>query len=324
MIARTRSAAIVCVTLLVAAATSLSAVRQEVTLAYRWTKGEPVLYRVRQDVATTMSGVPGVGEMTLNQTMTQVLRSLPETIAADGTATLTQSVDSFRMAMGTPMGTMGYDSANPSALQDPTGMMKSMFSALVGQPFTVVLAPTGRVEKVEGMSRVMEKMLKNLPQDPGSAPVLEAIKGSLSDEAMRGLLGQGFAQFPGKPVRVGETWNGSLKTTNQMMGVIGTSSVFTLTSLEGSGDAQTANVGVKLTMKVEQPGSTPNPFGMTISMSEAKGQGELSFNVPKGKLLQSTVEIDIPFSMSGTGPDGTPLSMTSKAKSKTTIEIVEK
>ena len=321
---KARTALSTLVLLGLAATASLNAFRQEVTLAYRWTKGEPVLYRVTQDVVTTMSGVPGMGELTVNQTMSQVLRTVPDTVAQDGTATLSQSVDSIRMAMSTPAGNMGYDSADPAALQDPSGMMKNMFSAMLGVPFTVVLAPTGRVEKVDGMSRIMEKVFQTLPQNPGSAAALEAVKGSLSDEAMRGLLGQGFAQFPGKPVRVGDTWNGDLKTSNPMLGGLATSTVFTLNAIEGSGDAQLAKVGIKLSMKQEQPSSAQNPFGLTVQMTEALGQGELSFNVAKGRLVRSSVDIDMPFSMTGNGPDGAPLSMTSKAKSKTTVEAIEK
>src|SRR5262245_17902537 len=94
--------------LLASTVSALTAVRQEVTLAYRWAKGETVLYRVTQQVTTTMSGVPGAGDLSFEQTMNQVLRSVPESIAADGTATLRQTVDSVRVEMRTPMGQMGF------------------------------------------------------------------------------------------------------------------------------------------------------------------------------------------------------------------------
>jgi hypothetical protein len=305
-------------------ASAAGAFPQEVTLAYKWPKGEPVIYRVTQGVVTTMSGLPGMGEASFDQTTTQVLKSVAETIAADGTATLRQVIDSVRMEMNTPMGKMGFDSTDPTALQDPTGMMKSIFSSMVGEPFTVVLAPNGKVEKVEGMSRLMDKMLKSLPQNPGSLPITDALKNSLSDEAMKGLLGQGFAQFPAKPVRVGETWTGEFKTSNPAMGVLVTSTTSTLRSVEGSGDAQVARVDMKLAVKLEQASTTPNPMGLTVKMNEATGTGELSFNPAKGTLIRSSVTMEMPFSMSGTAPDGTAMNLTSKAKSTTTIEAIEK
>jgi hypothetical protein len=297
---------------------------QEVTLAYKWPKGQPVSYRVTQSVVTTMSGLPGMGDVNFDQTTTQVLTSVAESIAADGTATLRQVIDSVRLEMNTPMGKMGFDSANPAELQDPTGMMKNLFSAMLGEPFTVVVAPTGGVEKVEGMSRMMDKMLKNLPQNPGSMPITDALKSSLSDESMRGLLGQGFAQFPAKPLRIGETWTGEFKTSNPMIGVMVTSTVFTLESIEGSGDAQLAKVDMKLSLKQEQSSTAPNPMGMTVKLTDATGTGALSFNVSNGKIVRSSVVIDMPFSMSGTAPDGTTMNLTSKAKSTTTLEAIAK
>jgi hypothetical protein len=304
--------------------TAVSAFRQEVKLAYQWPKGETLRYRVTQEVNTSMSGLPGMGDASFDQTTTQVLSIVAETIAPDGTTTLRQVIDSVRMEMGTPMGKMGFDSTNPTALQDPTGLMKDMFSAMVGEPITVVAAPTGRIEKVEGMSAVMEKVLKKLPQNPGSGPIMDALKNSLSDEAMRGLLSQGFAQLPAKPVRMGETWTGELKTTNPAIGVLVTSMTSTLKSLEGSGDAQLAKVDLKLTMKQEAGSAAPNPLGMTLKMGNAAGTGELTFNVPKGRVVRSSIVIDMPYAMSGTAPDGTAMNLTSKSKSTTTIEAMEK
>ena len=306
------------------AASALSAFQQEVNLAYKWPKGQPVIYRVTQGVVTTMSGVPGMGEASFDQTTTQVFTTVAEAIAADGTATLRQVLDSLRMEMNTPMGKMGFDSTNPTELQDPTGMMKNIFSSMIGEPFTVVVAPTGRVEKVEGMSRMMEKMLKTFPQNPGSLPVMEALKSSLSDEAMRGLLGQGFAQFPAKAVRVGETWTGEFKTSNPAIGVMVTTTAFSLKSVEGSGDAQVAKVGMKLALKQEQSSTAANPMGMTVKMSEATGTGELSFNTAQGKLIRSSITIDMPFTMSSTAPDGTAMNLTGKSKTTTTLEAIEK
>jgi hypothetical protein len=321
---RSKLSAAILAVLSVATAASLSAYRQEVTLAYRWTKGEPLLYSVTQVVNTTMSGMPGMGEVTFDQTTSQVLRTVADSIAEDGTTTLSQTIDSVRMEMNTPMGKMGFDSANPDALQDPTGMMKGVFTSMLGEPFTVVLAPTGRVDKVDGMSRVMEKMFKSMPQTPGGAQILDGLKNSLSDEAMRGMLSQGFAQFPGKPVRVGETWTAELKMSNPAMGMLVTSTSLTLTAVEGTGDAQLAKVAMKLSIKQEQGSSASNPLGMTIKLADAAGTGDLSFNVAKGRLVRSSVQIDMPFTMSGTAPDGTAMNMTSMAKSTTTVEAIEK
>jgi Family of unknown function (DUF6263) len=322
MIAAFRIPALVVLSLSVAGVTSLTAFRQEVKLAYTWPAGVPLRYRITQNTVTTMSGMPGMGEMTLDQTITQVLRIVAEKVGADGTATLQQVIESVKMDMTTPMGKMGFDSADPGATQDPTGMMKDIFSAMLNEPFLVVMAPTGRIESVEGLSRVVEKISKTLPQNPGSAAALDAIKASLSDEAMRGMIGQGFVAFPDKPVKAGETWNGQLKNTNPAMGAMTTEISSTLKGIEGSGDAQIARIALKFLMKQES--AATNAIGMIMKVADSSGEGELSFDVGKGRAQRSSVQMQIPMTVSGNGPDGTAVNLTTNAKSTITIELIEK
>ena len=48
------------------------------------------------------------------------------------------------------------------------------------------------------------------------------------------------------------------------------------------------------------------------------------FDVAKGRLQRGTTRVTLPMTMSGTGPDGTPVSMQTNAKTTVTIELVEK
>ena len=48
-----------------------------------------------------MSGIPGAGDMTVTNSMSQVYSMMVEDIAADGTATLKSKVDSVRLDMST-------------------------------------------------------------------------------------------------------------------------------------------------------------------------------------------------------------------------------
>jgi len=73
---------------LVGAATSSFA--QEVTLRYRWTKGEETRTRMTQQVSTTIStAIPGgPGNGSVESSMSQVFHTIVEDVAAEGTATL--------------------------------------------------------------------------------------------------------------------------------------------------------------------------------------------------------------------------------------------
>jgi hypothetical protein len=76
-----------------------------------------------------MSGVPGMGEMNITNTMTQMVQQTTQDVAADGTGTIQALFESIKMEMGTPMGTFVYDSAVPANTGDP---MVAQIAAMVG------------------------------------------------------------------------------------------------------------------------------------------------------------------------------------------------
>ena len=86
---------------LLAFATSASA--QSVTLRYRWTKGESLTYRMVMQTSSSVTGMPGINEMKIDQTMTQVIKMTTVDVAEDGTATLRETFESLKMEMAGPM-----------------------------------------------------------------------------------------------------------------------------------------------------------------------------------------------------------------------------
>jgi hypothetical protein len=305
---------------------SIEAFRQEVLLRYRWTKGTTTKYRFTQQSATTISGLAGMGDMTVDQTLTQLFSASVQDVAADGTATIQQVAEAIRMDMTTPMGRMTYDSASPEADNNPmTGVLKAMFSAMIGEPLTLVAAPNGTVKKLEGFTRLAEKMFKSVPQDPASAAAMNSIKGSMNDEAMRGMIGQGFSQLADRPVKPGDTWSSELKTVNPMLGGMVTSVTSTLKAVEGSGENQIARVTTRLSLKRDPavPPSGPSPMGMTMELGDSAGDGELVFNVAAGRLQSSVTRMTMPMKMTGQGPDGSQMNLASNVKSTITVEVVK-
>jgi Family of unknown function (DUF6263) len=310
---------------LMLAGTSLLAFRQEVTLRYRWNKGETLRYRITQHTASNISGLPGMGDITVEQTISQVFRSSTENVAQNGSTTLQQVIESAKVDFNTPMGKLAYDSANPSAAPDPqTKMLQATFSAMIGEPVTVIMDSTGTVEKVEGFTRLVEKMFKTLPQDPASAAGLNALKTSLSDDAMRNMLGQGFAVLPARPIKPGDTWNSQLTNTNPMVGKMTTTITSTLKAIEGAGDNQVARVAMKLAITQDGAGAMPNPMGLVTKVGESTGEGELTFDLGKGRLQRSSLHTLLPMTMTGNGPDGSPVTMQSNAKTTVSMELIEK
>jgi hypothetical protein len=305
---------------------SVSALRQDVTLRYRWTKGETMRYRIVQQNTTTISGLPGgMGDMAIDQSTNQTIRWVAEEVSADGTTTLRQFFESVKMEMNSPMFAMSYDSAKPDAGDNPMStMLKGVLTPLVGESFTIVMAPTGEVQKVEGLSKLTEKMFQNLPQDPAAAGILDGLKANLSDDSMRSTFMQTFAQFPNKPLKSGDSWNTQVSVGNPMLGGLITSTTSTLKSVEGEGSNRIATIVTSSAIK-QDPSKPPqaNPMGLTMQMGNGVGDGEQVFDAGTGRFRGSTTHITMPMTMSGTGPDGTALSMKTSVKTTTTVELVQ-
>ena len=305
---------------------SVAALRQDVTLTYRWTKGETLRYRIVQQNTTTISGLPGgMGDLAIDQTSTQTIRLAAEDISVDGTTTIRHVFESVKMEMNSPMFAMSYDSAKSDAGDDPmTAMLKRVMTPMIGESFTLVMAPTGEVQKVEGLTKLTEKMFQGLPQDPAVAGMLDGIKANLSDDAMRGMFTQTFAQLPNKPLKTGDTWNTQISVANPMLGGLITSTTSTLKSVEGEGSNKVATIVTASTIK--QDSSKPpqaNPMGLSAQMGNGVGDGEQVFDAGTGRFRRSTTHVSIPMTMSGTGPDGSVLSMKTSIKTTTTVEIVQ-
>lgn len=312
-------------TLAVMAGPVRSAFGQDVTLRYRWTKGEEVRHRFVQQSTATVSGLPGgVGEMTVETSTSQVLRTMVDDVAADGTATLRYVYESARWEMKSPMGAMTYDTAanDPATANPMTGMMKEMLSAMIGESFVIVMSPNGQVQKVEGMSRLMEKMFKSLPPDPSMAAMLEGLKSNLSDDGMRSAFAQSYSQFPDQPLKPGDTWDNQSTTTNPMIGRLTTTTVSTLKAVEANAEDRVARIATNLTIKPDQNTLATNPMGLKMQLGDSSGEGELIVDVVKGRLRRSTTRTTMPMTMSRPGPDGNAMNMQTLAKSIITVELV--
>src|SRR5579884_1578918 len=122
-------------------------IAQDVTLRYRWKKGEETVYRLTQEAAGTLSGPI---QMSTGQKITQTMRQVVEDVAADGSATIRQTVEAVQFESTAPV-KIDYDSTTGQA---PTGAART-FAALVGQPITVVISPDGSIQKMDGAKAIV-------------------------------------------------------------------------------------------------------------------------------------------------------------------------
>jgi len=294
---------------------------QEAHLRYRWNKGEALRYKVTTDSTVTMSGVPGMGDMTVGNTMTQVQVMTTDDVTADGTATVSSKIESVRMDMNTPMGTMTYDSANAAAASDPMiAPIAQMMGALIGETVTVVLGPDGAVKSVTGATKLAEKLKQNMPPGADAMGGLAGLDAMMSDEAMRATYGQNFASLPAKPVKPGDTWKSEVKMPNPV-GEMSMAQTFTVKDIMLMNGRPMTRILLGLDVKVA-PGGMMGP--MSVQAGPGTGDGETLFDHTRGRLQKTVIHLTLPMQMSMAAPDGTTINISGQTKTTTTVELVER
>ena len=151
-----------------------------------------------------------------------------------------------------------YDSRDED-LQDPR--IAPVFSAMVGSEITFDLTKDGKMERVQGIDDLWEKIAKNMPG--AGAEVIKAMKENMGDEMLSHLMNGLDSDF-GKELRaVGEPWT---ETRSQKIPVFGESE----TELTHTLKSVKENVAVIATDgKIKMQGGT---FGMgPVKMEFEKG-----------------------------------------------------
>src|SRR5262249_44427462 len=139
-----------------------------------------------------------------------------------------------------------FDTANGDKASTPDQMA---FASVVGESITILISSNGAVQKVDGMSRILDKLAKTLPSNSPAPDQLNALKENLNDQTMAALMT--MAQFPDRTLKSGDTWNRERNVSMPMIGKLSTSETFTLQRVED-------NVAhIKLNTKGKQDGVSP-------------------------------------------------------------------
>ena len=285
-------------------ASAAAAVAQPVTLRYQWKQGDMVSYRTVVRTTTNSSGGPR-GPETFEQTLSQTLQLTVAAVNVDGTATLRQSIEAVTLEVSTAEGKVSYDSSKPvSDTADPrVRAMAKTVGGMVGEAISVTMAPNGAVRRIDGAARIVAKLIENLPRDPMAGGLAQNIRSMLSDDALRSSLEQSFSRLPDQPVNVGDTWTAEQSVGADASGkVIGTST-FTLKAVEGTGAAAVARIAVALALRQENVPAAGASTMMKLGAG-SKGEGELIFDIARGRVERNSMRSDMPMTVTLRGPDG--------------------
>ena len=152
----------------------------------------------------------------------------------------------------------------------------------------MVMAPTGAVQSVDGMSRLGAKVKANIPAGSPAAAMMQGLDAMMTDDAFKGAMGQSFANLPDKVVKPGDTWQSTLNLPNPF-GAMTTTNTFTAKGIERVDGKDLTRVGVSQKVKVA-PGGVIGP--MTVSVGEGAGEGDIFFDHQLGQVMRSTMQLD--------------------------------
>ena len=248
------------------------------------------------------------GPMNVSQTMTQTLKYTADEVGADGSVTLRQTFQSVRMESSGPMGKIVIDSAAAGTSDNPTAQsVRQIMTAMIGESVIIQMGPDGAVRKVDGASRIADKItIAIAAADPAAGAADQGLRSQLSDDALKNTLEQTFPKMSAPPARTDSTWNGEFSMGNPVIGRIVGRSTFTLKAIEGTPDAPLARIAVALALKQDGVPPPSGPSGMVMTLGDAKGVGEILFNVTRGQIQRSTMRTDLPSTVTMNGPDGSP------------------
>jgi hypothetical protein len=254
--------------------------------------------------------------MNVTNTMVQLMKMVADVVAADGTVTLRVVYDSIKMNMSVPMmGDVAYDSANPPPAGNPITDSLKPLGALVGQPFTMVVSPSGKVQRVDGLGPILDKARAGMAQSAGAAGMgagdLSAV---LNEASQKATLEQMFSALPEKPVKVGDSWKNAYKIPNPM-GNQAVSQVYTVKEAT----AASALIALTGTVKAEGPPASMGP--MSVTMGDGTSTGDITFDMKLGHVRKQVSTLAMPMTMAMT--DGS-VTIQANMKVTTTMELIEK
>lgn len=244
----------------------------EADLRLNFKPGDKFLYATKIDQKISLT------QMSMDQSM------LMEMVYActgedSGNKKLTITYDHIVMNMVSPMGSMVYDSKNP---QKNDKEMSSTLDSLIGKVFSISVAPDGRIVKTEGL----EDLIKSQNSSNEMA-------GQFSDTVVKQMMQTSFDIFPGKVVKIGESW--SKKSQMGFSGMrVNVENTYVLKSIEGN------KATIAMTSAMNLPTSDNDTIAAMVQMT-GKQEGTIDIDISSGQIISGKTTQDIKGTMTVMG-----------------------
>jgi hypothetical protein len=184
-------------------------------------------------------------------------------VEADKSAVLQQKIEAVRYRMD---GTIPASAAAAAEL----------FTRLKGASFTLTLGPEGKVRKFEGYTEFIKRLDQQRPGDG------QAFSQQVPEEDMKNASEEGFALFPDRPLRQGDTWERPSTVNLAPFGAIQTKLIYTLQAFQGS--------KARITFK-HQGSEFKDASGRGADFVLEDRSGTIYFDVEAGRLISMDFKV---------------------------------
>lgn len=213
----------------------------------------------------------------------------------DGVSTVAMTID--RMTLATRQGDnviMQFDSDDEQA---GGGGPMDMLGAVVGHEMSLRFSPRGEITGISGMATVWDEM--QAAADPAAKAMFDAVRESMSDEAMSQMMQASLPVFPEKPVAEGESWQHESRMNNPLLGAMKIDNTFTLEGTETRDGIDCWRLGVA--MKMSFDGDMPlfaqmaaaTGGDMKMDFDDVESQGKMWVARATGITVASELEQNI-------------------------------
>ncbi|MBT3267511.1 hypothetical protein HN371_10180 [Candidatus Poribacteria bacterium] len=179
-------------------------------------------------------------------------------------------------------GDLDVDLGGDGSMSDP---MEAVSAALVGQSFTMTIAPNGRVTELSGLDDMTDSILASVDLPEAMKTMLrESLQQMFGDTAMQSMMSQAFVALPSHDIAVGESWTADAT----VIGIL-TRTTMTLVAVEDG----IATITVAGSMQVDPDAGAPGgmPFVSYDALSGSQ-TGTYQLEVATGMLLRADITSD--------------------------------
>jgi len=244
------------------------------TLRWKFKAGDKLHYAMDQTTVTQLKA-NGQDIKTTNKQTIDMTWAI-DSVADDGTAEITQTIDRMRTKIDSAFGAFEFDSKSDKAPEGPiaAGVVPTL-KLLVGATFKYKMTPRGELKDV----RVPEGLVKSLKE---SSPAAAAAAGGMfTEEGLKNMINESSLNLPEEDLTKGKSWTRPTKMPPSPIGVMTLDKTYTYEGLADGNEKLALNVVVKL-----EPAANP---AIEVKIGEQKGEGTFLFDNNAGRVSSSKV-----------------------------------